>query len=383
MKINHGSIQRKGARLYLVVYRQGRHKWISLKTEDVAKARERARQLVSVPTSEEEWLTHLEGMGRFASRQLLKLRNEATLDWDGILRCYLVRTGQSTTGGENPTYARWLSLLKDTVAGISPDALDANEANRAISVLAEQYVSCRRMIGFYRRCWLVVGLDPSIWKMNATLKQRVHECGKSREFFRRLTVDEVRHLYSHLLKAAPDLADFVAIGFFTGLRLSDIAELETSEISEDGSFLRIVPNKTRKTKARPLLIPLIHEAATVVSRRYSIARMQTAASPESTSFLFPSALRSRPSRQLAMAFPACGMRKRGLARASFHSLRATFISMMDEAGVSPHLTDAITGHGCGDMHARYTQPSMDALRSALIKALPPILSTRNPQVLIP
>jgi len=65
-------------------------------------------------------------------------------------------------------------------------------------------------------------------------------------------------------------------------------------------------------------------------------------------------------------------RKLGEARASFHSLRATFISMMDEAGIPPHLTDAITGHGGGGMHARYTQPSLDALRAAMTKALPPI-----------
>jgi hypothetical protein len=59
-------------------------------------------------------------------------------------------------------------------------------------------------------------------------------------------------------------------------------------------------------------------------------------------------------------------------RASFHSLRATFISMMDEAGIPPYITDAITGHAGGGMHARYTQPAPAALLRAVTRALPPV-----------
>ena len=43
---------------------------------------------------------------------------------------------------------------------------------------------------------------------------------------------------------------------------------------------------------------------------------------------------------------------------------------MDEAGIPPHLTDAITGHGGGGMHARYTQPEPAALGAAIRRALP-------------
>ena len=46
--------------------------------------------------------------------------------------------------------------------------------------------------------------------------------------------------------------------------------------------------------------------------------------------------------------------------------------MMDEAGVPPHITDAITGHAGGGMHARYTQPSSQALLAAVKKAIPPL-----------
>ena len=89
-------------------------------------------------------------------------------------------------------------------------------------------------------------------------------------------------------------------------------------------------------------------------------------------YLFPSHTRRRPSRAMGRIFRASGVMKQGNGRASFHSLRATFISLMDEAGVPPHVTDAITGHAGGGMHARYTQPSDAALIDAVTRAITPL-----------
>ena len=50
---------------------------------------------------------------------------------------------------------------------------------------------------------------------------------------------------------------------------------------------------------------------------------------------------------------------------------------MDEAGIPPHVTDAITGHAGGGMHARYTQPSAETLQRAVLRAIPPLV-VRNP-----
>lgn len=49
--------------------------------------------------------------------------------------------------------------------------------------------------------------------------------------------------------------------------------------------------------------------------------------------------------------------------------RATFISAMDDAGVSAHLTDSITGHAAQGMHGRYSQPSRVALMEAVTRAV--------------
>lgn len=219
---------------------------------------------------------------------------------------------------------------------------------------------------FFRRVWRVMGFDPTVWTVAGSLVRRCPKC-RQPEFYRRLRVDEVRRVVSHLKgnrgADGSTYADMVVIGYYTGLRLSDIAELELNEVSCDGRFFVLHPNKTSHVRNRPIRIPLTGLAHTSVER--------LAANAGTDGFLFPVRCR-HPSKAICRAFHASGVMKQGNGRASFHSLRATFISLMDEAGVPPHVTDAITGHAGGGMHARYTQPSDAALMEAVTLAIPPL-----------
>lgn len=75
---------------------------------------------------------------------------------------------------------------------------------------------------------------------------------------------------------------------------------------------------------------------------------------------------------LRRGFAAAGIGETSEGLGSFHSLRVGFISMLDEAGISPHLTDAITGHASFGMHGRYSRPGLDALIAAVRLGIPPI-----------
>ena len=335
-----GSLQKRGRRYYLVLSAQGKQKWIALKTGDLRLARRRAAQVAP------------------------------------------------------------------------PDALTADDARGVVSALAARYVSAPRLVVFYRRVWRVLGWDAAVWPSGRAFARAAAADGAAvpaSEFYRRLETDEVRRVVRYLadgggmgscrptdatsvgrddpiapsaagrgvldapasavaLKRDPPVAaafaDMVRIGFCTGLRLSDVAELSRDEVVADGAFLSLQPNKTRHSKRQLLRIPLVGEARECVRRRVA------AAEAAGEAFLFPAAARRRPTAGIARAFRACGVLKRGNGRASFHSLRATFISLMDEAGVPPHVTDAITGHAGGGMHARYTQPSDAALAAAVARAIP-------------
>ena len=404
-----GSLQKRGRRYYLVLSAQGKQKWIALKTGDLRLARRRAAQVAPPDAADETaWLAQLVRLGDAARRRLAQERARVSVPWRRLWTAFCARSPAPIPAASAPAYRRWLDILADAAPPRNaPDALTADDARGVVTALAARYVSAPRLVVFYRRVWRVLGWDAAVWPSGHAFARVATADGAAgangaaaaaSEFYRRLETDEVRRVVRYLdattavalkrdppvaaagrgvfdapssavaLKRDPPVAaafaDMVRIGFCTGLRLSDVAELSRDEVVADGAFLALQPNKTRHSKRQLLRIPLVGEARECVRRRVA------AAEAAGETFLFPAAARRRPTAGIARAFRACGVLKRGNGRASFHSLRATFISLMDEAGVPPHVTDAITGHAGGGMHARYTQPSDAALAAAVARAIP-------------
>lgn len=380
MQTHIGSIQRKGRRYYLVVTIDGKQKWMALRTGRKPIARRRAAMLAPANSDDEEsWLYQLVHIGETARDALYRKRLAGHLSWENLWRQFEATSQAQIPVASKPSYRRWIQLLSDTINELSlaiPDPLHMSHtaARQVSSFLAERYVSVNRMLVFYHRVWRTLSMDDGVWKDVRVSHGTPAE--RRREYYRRLSIGEVSKIVQFLEMAGrQDYADMVVIGFYTGLRLSDVAELELAEISPDRKFLHILPNKVRLRKNRILTIPLIKDARVRVMRR--IDEMPSANRTECGKriFLFPESTRKRPSRPLSAAFRACEILKVGNGRASFHSLRATFISLMDEAGIPPHITDAITGHADGGMHARYTQPTPTALLDATMRALPRLPET--------
>ena len=365
MKLHLGSIQGHGKSLYLVTRVGGKSKWVSLHTGDIETAKTRARKLLPPDDSELAWLRHLSRLGELANMELRRRSALATLTWGNLWDEFMSRAAGTISATSEESYERWMRILADAAdeLGLSPADILRKEACAKIAAkLMGAYISARRMLVFYRRVWRTLGLDRELWSS----ADAPVACGTTRakEHYRRLSLGEIRKVRDLLLQRAPELADMVVLGYSTGLRLSDVAELERSEIETGMRFLNVVPNKTRTAKPLPLRIPLTEQARNLILQRLT--------SPPGGPYLFPTAARHRPSRKIAAAFRRCGVFSSGNGRASFHSLRATFISMMDEAGIPPHITDAITGHSGGGMHSRYTQPSAKALLAAVARAIPPL-----------
>lgn len=186
--------------------------------------------------------------------------------------------------------------------------------------------------------------------------------------YRRLAASEARAVLAALRASsgpwAPVAADMVIIGWYTGLRVADVGRLDASQLDRDARLLRIVPAKTARRKPHPLAIPLVGLAWEVVARR-----------AEAGGALFPGAVVGRQVRgEIFAEFSAAfGRLKQPPGwRTSYHSLRASFVSQMDEAGVPASITDAITGHAPQTMHGHYSQPGVAALREAVGRAIAPL-----------
>lgn len=308
---------------------------------------------------EEDFLRLLVRLGHEAERRIANKVMSEAVTWKTLARRFFNESQRPIPSASQDDYQRWLRYLSEWAIrkNIStPCKLTRKGAEESITDLFGANISRDRIQRFYRRVWRTLGWDETIWRPLFSDSQ------ERQEHYRRLEMGEIKRLLKYLEETDRELHDMVIVGYYTGLRLSDVAELERSEFDARRQMLRIVPNKVRTRKPHALSIPLVREALKIVSSGLTRRR-----------YLFSEKARRRPSRQIVKAFRWCRIGKKGNGRASFHSLRATFISLMDEAGIQPYLTDSITGHAAGGMHARYTQPALETLRAAILKAIPPIV----------
>lgn len=225
-----------------------------------------------------------------------------------------------------------------------------------------------RAIKYISTVWKKCGFSPAVF---AKFAEVTPEAG---EQYRRIEAKEAQTVLEALESDGGEwsriAADMLVVGWYTGLRITDVGRIRTEIFDREARALRIVPKKTKKIKPHPLFIPLVGAAFDVVENRLS---KSSEAFPGAVSVLADGReiTRSEVHKALQAAFsklkPVEGF------RTSFHSLRASFITAMDEAGVQVALTDAITGHAAQTMHGHYSQPAAEALRAAVEKAIKPLV----------
>ena len=164
----------------------------------------------------------------------------------------------------------------------------------------------------------------------------------------------------------------VLAGFFTGLRLKDIANLTWNSVDMENAFLKVRTAKTGKTVAVPLHPELMDW---LCSRHRGIGKAP----------VFPALTgkytggKSGLSGQFKRLMESAGIRGRILragsgegrttSALSFHSLRHSFVSALANAGVPAELRKELAGHTTDASHKVYTHHDTERLRNA-VSALP-------------
>jgi len=172
--------------------------------------------------------------------------------------------------------------------------------------------------------------------------------------------------------AQGDWKGVILAGYFTGLRLRDITELLWESIDMESGVLNV---KTRKT-GKWTLVPLAPELLTWLrSQPRGIAKAPVFPSLAGKSGAGKSGL----SKQFAKIMARAGIKGRTLrtrkegsagrtaSSLSFHSLRHTFNSALQTAGVSQETRMKFTGHTTAAMNSKYTHHEVETLRDAVAK----------------
>jgi integrase len=178
---------------------------------------------------------------------------------------------------------------------------------------------------------------------------------------------------SKLLKAAEgDWRGAILLGYYTGARLGDVANLRWNAIDLAERVISFTPSKTKK----PVTIPLHDDLRRELLKHPGVGR----------AFLFPSLAgkgtggRFGLSGRFGAIMEKAGIHGkitrraaggRALSNLSFHSLRHSFNSAMANAGVSQEIRQKLTGHTSAEMNTHYTHHQLVPLRAAIAK-IPPL-----------
>ena len=115
MKLNLGTIQRRGHKFYLALRSENKSKWVSLKTSSLSIAKKRARKLFPPEDSERAWLMHLAELGSNATAELRKRDVMAKLTCQNLWDEFLSKSVGTLTSTSEISCERWMRIISDTV----------------------------------------------------------------------------------------------------------------------------------------------------------------------------------------------------------------------------------------------------------------------------
>lgn len=189
------------------------------------------------------------------------------------------------------------------------------------------------------------------------------------------TAAEVKRI---LKVATGDWRRAILLAYFTGARLTDIANLTWSALDWDKELLVFTPEKTKRRKKKSVGVPLHAELKRELLKNPGVG----------TAAILPGLVgrETGGTRGLSAEFKAI-MLKAGVRGAvvrhtahgrknetkGFHSFRHSFNSALANRGVAREVRQVLTGHASERMNEIYTHRELETVRSA-ISVIPAIAS---------
>lgn len=284
-------------------------------------------------------------------------------------------TGAATMGMYESQYFRLVNWAKQN----APEATEMRHITREIAGRFMGYLagelsanSYNKYLTLFTRIWKVIGETARV-TVNPWEKIRP----KTVQAFtrRELTVEELMRVFGAV---TGEMRVLFVLGTYTGLRLGDCALLGWGNIDMVRGIISTIPRKTaRHANGKPVVIPLHSVLAAVLGEIEEDKR---------TGFVVPGIAKMYAHDSAAVTdrvqrvFSGCGIattekadgEKRAHVVVGFHSLRHTFVSMAENAGVPLPLVQSIVGHSNPMMTAHYFHADETALKNA-IDTLPNVI----------
>ena len=290
------------------------------------------------------------------------LRNYKVRDW---LDHWLDMKEQVRAG---KTMDRYRQVIRDFIASLG------SRANLALShITPKDVLAYRNSITKAGKTGRTANLSVKVVSaaFNAAVRQHIIESNPATALESLPVKSEEKGTFtpaqvSKLVRAADgDWRGAILLGYYTGARLSDVANMRWDAIDWRNKTVRFTPSKTKK----PVTIPLHLDLERELLKNPGIGRAP----------IFPSLAGKGTGGKhgLSGRFNAImekadieGKRTqasggRTLSSLSFHSLRHSFNSAMANAGISQEVRQKLTGHTSAETNKIYTHHELEALRAAV------------------
>lgn len=162
----------------------------------------------------------------------------------------------------------------------------------------------------------------------------------------------------------------ILAGFYTALRMRDIADLERSQIH--GDVLKLTPRKTKRM-GKTVTIALHPDFLAWLNKKKRTGKLFPSLAGRATGGQWALSGQFGKLMEKAKVKGQTVRTRKGKGRQTssltFHSLRHTMISSLANAGVSAEIRKKLSGHSDDASHAVYTHHELETMREA-IKKLP-------------
>jgi integrase len=206
-----------------------------------------------------------------------------------------------------------------------------------------------------------IEINPSVKNQVGALKDDARNVSK--DVF---TPEQLRAL----IKAAPseDWKGAILCGYYTGLRLRDISDLQWRAVDLQAGKITVTTRKTNTDVELP-----IHPQfrAWLLKQTRGIGKAPVfptlagkAGGGKSGLSMSFKRIMERANIKGRLLREATG-EGRSQSSLSFHSLRHSFNSALANAGVAAEIRQKLTGHASAEMNAQYTHHELEALRAAV------------------
>lgn len=360
---------------------------INLKTTDIYEARMRADALCwkAYQYAEEIYARALMapstlGVQKASPRSMTKdmiARSRLSLDsmWKFFVDKYQVKDRSMVSYKQ--LWDRFLKFAKRRGCKYTDDITRKIAEDYTKDVFAKK-VTAKKDIQHLARMWSTIFPDIPVNPWNTGLHLQPRKLDKACNY-RCVMAGEVRKIKKELVKRSSegayrksykDLSKAIYFSWWYGMRIGSVANLKWDDFVSDDYFCHCPP-KTDSRKPTPLELPIVPEI------KQLLGTLEGAW--DKKGWLFP-ALHdmyvNHPqhlANSIKNVFISAGVNddaRRG--RASWHSMRASFITQMDEHKVVSGITDSITGHAPKTMHDRYSHASIEAKRTSIIDSIEPL-----------